>query len=254
MKTSEPLKIFIGFDPREQDAFLVARESLRRHASVAVDVRPIVLEHCRWSGMYRREHDVRDGRLWDVLSNAPMSTEFALTRFLTPQLAGWQGWALFMDCDVLVRGDIAELFARADPAFAVQVVQHDHRPKEALKMDEQIQLDYERKNWSSVVLWNCAHSAHRQLKGGIVDRWPGLRLQQFRWLISTQIGALPECWNWLEGHSLLDAEPKIVHYTRGGPWLPAWEDVPFADEWRAVHASAHGKTETVCAPANFATA
>jgi len=222
---SDALKVFVGFDGRELAAYQVCVESLRRHASVPLEIRPLILEHLRWQGLYQRAHEVRDGVLWDVISDAPMSTEFALTRFLVPALADWKGWALFCDCDFLFRGDVAQLFALADPAYAVQVVQHNHRPAEGVKMDGKPQLAYERKNWSSLMLWNCAHPHHAGQQDR-VNRWRGLMLHQFQWLRDEQIGALPEEWNWLERRI------HAVHFTRGTPDMPGYEAAEFSQEWR----------------------
>lgn len=229
-----PLRVFIGFDGREMAAYQVAEASLRRHASRPVVVEPLVLEQLRWKGLYTRAHSVREGRLWDDLSGAPMATEFALTRFLVPVLAGFEGWALFVDCDFLFRADVAELFALADQSKAVMVVKHDHRPPEAIKMDGQAQLLYPRKNWSSLMLFNCAHYAHAG-QAERVNRWTGLQLHGFEWLKDDQIGSLPGAWNWLE------MEPKAVHFTRGCPDMPGYERVAFADEWRGELARATGK-------------
>jgi hypothetical protein len=238
------MKVFIGFDGRERDAYLVAAHSLRKHASCSLSIEPIILEPMRWKRLYTRPHEMRDGRLWDVISNAPMSTEFALTRFLVPHLMGYRGWALFVDCDFLFRRDVAELFRRADPTKAVQVVQHAHDPKDELKMDGQIQTRYARKNWSSLVLWNCAHEAHAGTLER-VNRWRGLSLHQFRWIQDAELGDLPRGWNWLEGTSQLKlwgepVDPAAVHFTRGTPDMPGYEQVAFADEWRQARREATG--------------
>jgi hypothetical protein len=230
------MKVFIGFDPRELDAYQVAAYTLRKHASIPLQVEPLVLEHLRWKRLYNRPHEIRDERLWDVISNAPMATEFALTRFLVPHLAGYRGWAMFCDGDFLFRKDIAELMRYVDDTRALFVVKHRHEPTEGRKMDGQIQTAYPRKNWSSLMIFNCGHEAHA---GTIerVNRWRGLSLHQFRWIQDTDIGALPKSWNWLEGHSQLrlfdkPADPSAVHFTRGIPSMPGYEGVPFADEWR----------------------
>jgi hypothetical protein len=239
-----PLRVFIGFEPRERDAYLVAVHTLRKHSSIPVDVQPLVLEHLRWKRLYNRPHEMREGRIWDSISGAPMATEFALTRFLVPHLAGYRGLALFCDCDFLFRADVAALLERADSRFAVQVVQHAHAPREETKMDGQIQTAYARKNWSSLVLWNCEHEAHAGTLER-VNRWRGLSLHQFRWIRDEELGWLPKGWNWLEGTSQLElwgqpADPRAVHFTRGIPSMPGYENVAFADEWRqALHEATH---------------
>jgi lipopolysaccharide biosynthesis glycosyltransferase len=173
-----------------------------------------------------------------------MSTEFAISRFLIPQLAGG-GWALFADCDILVRGDLDRLFAMADSNYAVMCVKHDHRPTEQTKKDGRLQAAehdprfpgvYSRKNWSSVMLFNCDHSANAALTIELVNTVPGRDLHRFCWLDDALIGELPPEWNYLVGHTKLPdgPEPKLVHFTEGGPWLPKYAGVEYADDWRAM--------------------
>ena len=228
------LKVFVGWDGREIPAYQVCVASMLAGSSAALDIQPLIEPHLRALGLYTRPTARRDGLLWDLVSDAPMSTEFALTRFLVPHLAGYGGWALFCDCDFLWRGDVAALFALADPQYAVMVVQHEHRPAETEKMDGQRQVQYPRKNWSSLVLWNCCHRAHRKLSLEAVNTWPGRDLHRFVWLDDDLIGALPEDWNWLEGWSDPAIDPEAVHFTRGCPDMPGYETVPFADHWRRV--------------------
>lgn len=231
------LRVYIGWDPRETDAYAVAERSLKRHASIELEVQPLIMSDLHRRALYMRETEVRHGHLWDTISGAPMATEFALTRFLVPALADWKGWALFCDCDFLFRADVAELLEHCDHGQALACVQHQHEPTETVKMDGQRQTNYARKNWSSFALWNCGHLKH----AGQVDRvnrWPGLWLHQFRWLDNLDIGALPPAWNWLEGSSDSAVEPKAVHYTRGVPSMAGYENAPYAREWRAALGSA----------------
>lgn len=213
----------MGWDSREVVAFDVCRHSLLARSSIPLDVIPLRQYELRASGLYRRAAD-------------PLaSTEFTYTRFLVPQLAGFQGWALFCDCDFLWLADVAELVALADDRYAVMCVQHDHRPTEATKMDGAKQTVYPRKNWSSLVLYNCGHPANRVLTHEVVNRETGAYLHRFQWLADDLIGALPETWNWLEGWNSEPAEghPNVVHYTRGGPWFENWQNVAYADLWCA---------------------
>lgn len=212
------LRVFVGYDCRESQAYEVAARSLVHHASEKVDVTPLVQPAMRQRKLYWRS------------PIEPASTEFTFTRFLVPKLS--RGWALFVDCDVMFRADVAELFALADPRFAVQVVKHNYRPAERIKMDRQLQTHYERKNWASVVLWNCAHPAHQALDLALLNSRPPLWLLQFQWLPDELIGELPERWNWLEGWST-SPDPALVHFTRGGPWFGQWQDVAYAQEWQA---------------------
>ena len=226
------LKVFVGFDPREALAYRVCVTSLLAYSSLRLEVAPLLQAHLRAIGLYRRRELTRGTQVWDTISDAPVSTEFALTRFLVPHLACRAGWALYCDCDFLWRADVAELLALAEPDKAVMVVQHDHCPTETVKMEALAQLGYRRKNWSSLMLINAAHAAHRTLSLEAINGWPGRDLHGFRWLRDEEIGALPEDWNWLEGWSDPAIKPKAVHYTRGTPDLPGYEAAAHADEWR----------------------
>src|ERR671926_631640 len=139
---TEPLQVYLGFDSRAPNAYRVCEASLRRHASIALEVHPLSLAELRAARLYRRVHQERDGRLWDVISNAPMSTEFTLTRFLVPHLARYQGWAIYCDCDFLWRADVAELMCFADPQYACMVVKHRYLPQQGEKMRGQWNVIY----------------------------------------------------------------------------------------------------------------
>lgn len=237
-KMGEPkrLSVWIGFDKREAAAFAVAKHSARRWTRPMPPARGIELAAVQRLGLYTREvahiQLPRGPALYDPISKAAMSTEFAISRFLTPILAGG-GWALFMDCDVLVRRSLHRLFELADPSKAVMCVKHPPLFEAGEKMDGQRQAPYPRKNWSSVVLFNCDHPANKALTPELVNTVPGRDLHAFSWLADDLIGELPPEWNWLVGHS--DAaitDPAIVHFTDGFPLMPGYEDQPFADEWR----------------------
>lgn len=229
--------IWIGWDPREVAAFAVARHSARRHMTVPFPIAPVVLDNLVRDGVYTRPVEMRQGYagnqiMWDKISQAPMATQHACARFLVPHLAG-QGWALFMDGDVLVRGNLTRLFENLDPAMAVYCVQHRHDPVTEKKMDGQIQTRYGRKNWSSVMIFNCDHPSNRKLTTEVVNTVPGRHLHRFFWLSDAEIGELGPEWNYLVGHSDPAVDPKIAHFTDGCPDMPGYENVPFADEWRA---------------------
>ena len=236
----EPLKIFIGFDNREPIAYEVARDSIIRHASGPVSITPIELSRNMAWGMIDRPLRRNGNQIWDVLSDAPASTEFAASRFLTP-LLGQTGPILFIDCDFLALGDVIEILAEFDPARAVQVVKHDQRPSETVKMDNQPQTVYPRKNWSSTILWNADHPANRALTLDKINSLPGRFLHGFCWLEDAEIGTLRPGWNWL-----VNAEPKpdplwFAHYTLGGPWFNDWKAAPHDELW--LHAKASYETD-----------
>lgn len=229
----KPWSAWIGFDPRESAAYAVARQSASR-CSNPVPVKGVILSDLQRRGLYIRPTEVRLGKLWDVISGAHMSTEFAISRFFVPMLAG-SGWALFMDCDVIVKESLCHLFSQLDDRYAVYCVKHDYKPAGGWKMDGQEQTAYPRKNWSSVMAFNCDHPANKQLTLDVLNTWAGRKLHGFGWLRDEDIGELDPAWNWLVGEQ---PEPeggaKIVHMTLGGPWInsPPFQNVPYAAEWR----------------------
>jgi lipopolysaccharide biosynthesis glycosyltransferase len=212
------IRVFIGYDSAEEVAYSVLAHSIHSRASVPVSTAPIRLSQLK--GVFQREH------------NALQSTEFSFSRFLTPWLAGYEGWALFMDCDMLMREDIAELWKLRDERYALQVVQHVHVPKEDVKFLGHTQTKYEKKNWSSVMLMNCAKC--RALTPEYVNSASGLELHQFKWLESDAlIGPLPARWNHLVGYDAPRADAALAHFTIGGPWFEPYGASEFAGEWRA---------------------
>ena len=214
------MKIFIGWDSREEDAYKVCVHTIKKHASKDVEIVPLKREELIKEGLYTRDE------------GGNVSTEFAYTRFLTPYLTDYKGWALFIDCDFLFTRDVAELFSLADPQYAVMCVQHDYTPSAAIKMDGQKQLAYPRKKWSSCVLWNCGHPANAIITPSIVNTETGAFLHRFQWLPDNLIGELPLEWNWLEGeYEKPDEIPAVIHYTNGGAWFKECQDVYYAQEW-----------------------
>jgi lipopolysaccharide biosynthesis glycosyltransferase len=222
------VKVYIGHDEREEKALEVALRSLD-HVSPTVSPTVLQSERLAAHGLLRRAQDLRGG-IYDLPSNAPCATQFAISRFLVPMLAH-EGWALFVDCDVVFLADVAELFALADPSKAVMVVKHQNGHHAGTKMDGQPQVLYPRKNWSSVVLWNCEHAANRRLSLQDVNERPGRDLHAFYWLHDDEIGTLPAAWNWLVGVQPKPETPKLAHFTLGGPWLPTWIGAEHDELW-----------------------
>lgn len=223
--------IWIGFDPREAQAFAVCRSSIRRNSSTqTIPIRGVILNDLQDAGLYQRPVERRGEQLYDPISGAPMSTEFAISRFFTPLLAK-RGWALFMDCDVLCRGPIARLFEQARTQYAVMCVHHQHNPDYSVKMDGQAQTRYARKNWSSVMLFNCDHPSNKVLTKEFLNTVPGRDLHRFCWLKDEEIGELHPKWNYLVGHSDIDEEPQLVHFTDGIPSMRGYEHCEYADEY-----------------------
>ncbi len=224
--------IYIGWDPREGAAYGVALSSLTRWLTDSIPVHALAMSDMIKRGLYSRPTETRDGRLWDTISGAPMATEHACARFLVPHLAR-EGWALFMDGDMLVRGDLAPLFDSLDPEMAVYCVKHRHEPPAGVKMDGQLQTAYARKNWSSFMILNASHPANRALTVDLINTAPGRDLHRYCWLPDELIGELPASYNFLVGHTDPAVEPICVHFTDGVPDMPGYENVPYADEWRA---------------------
>src|SRR3990167_6432074 len=226
------MRVFIGWDARERLGWHVCAASLQAASSRAVSVAPVSRPDLERLGLYQRPwHRSERGVLVDDVSDAPMATDFSLARFWVPRLAGPFGWALFCDCDFLFRADVCELFALSDRRYAVMVGKHDHQPAEKLKMDGQVQTQYPRKNWSSLMLWNLEHPGTQRLSDFQQNSATVLELHRFCWLDDAEIGALPESWNWLDGHSSPDIDPNAVHFTRGTPDMLGYEQTRFAPEW-----------------------
>ena len=215
------LKIFVGWDSREDIAYQVCVTSLKRHASEPLEIVPL------------KQKDLREQELYFRKKDPLASTEFTYTRFLVPKLMDYKGWALFVDCDFLFTADIVDLFSLADDRYAVMCVKHDYRPTETVKMDGAVQTVYPRKNWSSMVLWNCSHPANRVVTPETVNNQTASFLHRFQWLSDDLIGEVSETWNWLEGWSQRpkDGPPKAIHFTRGGPWFENCQRVDYAQLW-----------------------
>ena len=205
--------IYVGWDSREDIAYQVCKYSLSK------DVIPLKQQELRDRGLYWRDIDKLG------------STEFTFTRFMVPLLNDYKGWALFCDCDILFLDNVSNLFARADSSKAVMVAKHDYTPKEGLKMDGQQQHVYPRKNWSSVILWNCAHPSNRVLTTEIVNEQSGSFLHRFEWLKDEEIGEFSYEWNYLVGW-YKEGNPKALHYTEGGPWFENYRNCEYSDVWK----------------------
>ena len=226
----DTINVYIGYDgDAEPIAYHVCADSIIRSSSKPVRITPLALGTL--SGLYTETHS--DG-----------SNQFIYSRFLIPWLQSWQGWAIFLDGDMIVREgvDIAELWALRDPYKAVQVVQHpDYKTKHPVKYLGAANPDYPRKNWSSVVLWNCGSYPNRILRPEFVERQTGAYLHRFEWLTDDRIGALPPEWNRLVMEQDVRPEDKLLHYTVGTPCFKHYRDCDHADEWQraATRAFSH---------------
>jgi len=212
------IRVFIGFDPPETAAFHVLAQSIHARASEPVTIAPLMLSQLE-SVITRERHPLQ-------------STEFSFSRFIVPYLCDYQGWAIFMDCDMLMLDDVAKLWALKDDRYAVQVVKHDHVPKEQTKFLGQTQTKYEKKNWSSVMLFNNAKC--RALTPDYVNTATGLQLHRFQWLESDDlIGDIPHRWNWLVGYDKRRPLKDVsnLHYTIGGPYFREYRTTDYARQW-----------------------
>lgn len=229
------VSIFIGWDPREAAEFAVARQSVERNAPKEWIITGLVLNRLREAGLYTRPMEVRNGvdgpEMWDVISGARQSTEHANSRFLVPYLAK-KGWAMFIDGDTMVCSSLSPLFASLDYSKALYCVHHDHTPISQTKMDGQVQQQYGRKNWSSVMIFNCDHAANAMLTPEIVNSWSGRDLHALKWLDDKDIGELGQSWNVLVGHTDAGVVPDIIHWTDGTPAMRGFETVQWSEQWR----------------------
>ncbi len=215
--SDQVIRVFIGYDSREAVSFSVLAHSIHTRASRPVSITPLVLEQLK--GVFDRPRD------------ALQSTDFSFSRFLVPYLSGYEGWSIFTDCDVIVRDDIAELWAMRDDRYAVMCVHHEYVPTETDKFLGAVQTKYDKKNWSSVMLFNNARC--KALTPEYAESASGLELHQFKWLDGDHlIGELPGKWNHLVGVDEPDPDAALVHYTIGGPYFSEYDGCEFSDEWR----------------------
>lgn len=217
---SNVLRIFVGYDAVESVAWHTMVHSVLSRSSSPVAVVPINLANLK--GIYKRPRDPKQ------------SNEFSFSRFLVPYLCGYQGYAAFFDCDMMLRTDVTKLFDEADldPVKAVHVVKHDYEPKDDVKYLNTVQYKYPRKNWSSVVVWNCGHPSNRKVTPDFVNTASAMDLHRFTWLQDDEIGALNVRWNWLVGeYANPPTDVHNVHWTVGGPYFDEFREADFAQEW-----------------------
>ena len=215
----EPVRIFVGWDEREAVAYHVCCQSIIEHASRPVEIRPLALH--LFDREYQETH--MDG------TNA-----FIYSRFLIPWLCQWSGYAIFLDGDMLLRADIADLWKLRRADLGVQCVQHDYRTKYPTKYLGNANRDYPRKNWSSVMLFNCGFYPNRVLTPEYVASKDGSYLHRMGWLADEQIGALPAEWNHLTMEFDRNDMARLLHYTIGIPAFDEYAEQEGADEWRAA--------------------
>jgi len=218
LNKKKALNVYIGFDESEQVAFHTLSQSIIEHASGPVRISPICTKHFK--------------HFFDRSRDDKQSNDFSFTRFLVPYLNEYQDFAIFMDCDMMLRTDIFAVLGEIDQDNAVSVVQHDYTPSDTVKYLNQVQYAYPRKNWSSFVVWNCEHKKNRKLTPQFVENASGLELHRFTWLEDNEIGSLDVRWNWLVGDYLNPPhDVKNIHWTIGGPYFKEYSNVDFSKEW-----------------------
>jgi lipopolysaccharide biosynthesis glycosyltransferase len=225
-----PRDCYIGFDEREPKSYMVTDYSMGRRSSIPLRTKMLDQKTLRSIGLYDRPFRQEGLTRIDERDGKPFSTDFSFTRFLVPALSLYEGWALFCDGDFLFLDDVAKLFALADDRYAVMCVKHEHAPTEETKMDGRAQTRYFRKNWSSLVLWNCSHPSNRRLTPERVNTESGQSLHAFSWLLDMQIGELPGTWNYLAG---IDngKTPSALHFTLGTPEFEKCRGGHYAGLW-----------------------
>lgn len=213
---SPKLNLVVGFDQREAVAYHVFCQSVIDKSSVPVQFLPLA------EGMLKDYKEVHtDG-----------SNKFIYSRFLTPYLMNFSGWAIFADGDMVCEADISELWVLQDPNKAVQVVKHDYKTKANKKYLGNKNEDYPRKNWSSVILWNCGHPANKILTPDFIQNQPGSYLHRFSWLEDDLIGELAPEWNWLAIEYPNNPNAKLIHYTLGTPCFKDYVNESMSEKWQ----------------------
>jgi lipopolysaccharide biosynthesis glycosyltransferase len=209
------IKLIIGFDQRESIAYHTFTQSIIEKCSVPVMFIPLAMNTLKG---YKETHTDK-------------SNDFIYSRFLTPYLCNFKGWAIFADGDMICQADIKELWDLMDESKALQVVKHDYKTKAKKKYLGNINEDYPKKNWSSVILWNCSHPKHKILTPKFIASQTGKYLHRFSWLDENEIGELPKEWNWLAIEYPENKNAKLIHYTLGTPCFKEYKESDMADIW-----------------------
>lgn len=176
------IPLHIGYDEKESIAWHVLTHSIITRTREPLAITPI-------------GNKTLPTWLWWRGRGPKDSTDFSNARFAVPALMNYQGWALFMDSDMLMQADITELWEQRDDRYGVMVVKHNHQPAESKKFLGHEQTTYHRKNWSSLMMFNCAHPACRDLTPKYINSAPGLDLHGFAWCPDEYIGDITGLWN-----------------------------------------------------------
>jgi lipopolysaccharide biosynthesis glycosyltransferase len=211
----EKINIVVGFDQRESVAYHTFCQSIIEKSSLPIQFTPLAINTLKG---YQETHTDK-------------SNDFIYSRFLTPYLSDFKGWAIFFDGDMICQTDIKELWDLKDESKALMVVKHDYQTKANIKYLGNKNENYPRKNWSSVILWNCAHPKHQILTPSFIANQTGKYLHRFSWLDDEDIGEVNREWNWLAIEYPENRDAKLIHYTLGTPCFKDYKDTDMADIW-----------------------
>jgi len=209
------VKIYVGFDPRESVVYHTFIQSLIEKSTLPIEITPLAVNTLNF---YEESHQDK-------------SNDFVYSRFLTPFMSNFEGWSIYVDGDMICQADIKELLTLRDDTKAVQVVKHDYKTKAENKYLDNKNENYPRKNWSSVILWNCSHPKHKILTPEFINKQTGKFLHRFSWLEDEEIGELPIEWNWLAIEYPKNPLAKLIHYTLGAPCFKEYRETSMAENW-----------------------
>jgi lipopolysaccharide biosynthesis glycosyltransferase len=212
------MKIFIGYDDQFEKNIDVQIHSILKNSNIEVNIYLLKmkeLKHLLWRKKERKQ-----------------TTDSAFTRWLVPYLSNYEDWSLYMDSDMFCRSDIGEILKLKNEIKSVMVVKNNSYHNQKKKFNNKTQTNYERKNWSSLILFN--NQKCKKLNLDYINTAKGLELHQFKWLKDEQIGELPKEWNYLVEIDETILNPKNVHWTLGGPWFENKKDVEYSSEWKEV--------------------
>lgn len=215
---SEKIIIVVGFDQRESVAYHTFTQSILEKASLPIAFIPLAINTLK---DYEEKH-------------VDKSNDFIYSRFLTPYLNNFQGWAIFADGDMICQADIKDLWDLRDESKALLVVKHNYQTKSHHKYLGNINENYPRKNWSSLILWNCEHPKHRILTPDFIANQTGKFLHRFSWLDDADIGELSPEWNWLAIEYPENKNAKLIHYTLGTPCFEDYRNSEMSEIWHVT--------------------
>ena len=213
---NEIVDIIVGFDQRESVAYHTFAQSVIENSTIPVRFLPLSMSSL---SNYKEVH--KDG-----------SNDFIYSRFLVPYMMNFKGWAIYADGDMVCLEDIKKLWDLRSNKYAVQVVKHDYKTKITEKYWGNKNENYPRKNWSSLILWNCEHKSHKVLTPDFIQNQSGAFLHRFSWIKDEEIGSLDKEWNWLAMEYEEKEYINLIHYTIGTPCFKEYEKTSLSSYWK----------------------